>query len=158
VGPRETRIGPPAVSTVRSFAERDPQILGIFDAQISGREICGRDEWRRETCWVRTLWAGRSEALGVIAETDIQARLRRAAILSAAQRLLRHLWEMAPAPPRWTGADAIAALLITRHQDRNSRSLPRRCSNFSCSISCLPSRTSRKLSGRRLSSFGLAAI
>jgi len=42
VRPRETKITPPAVSAVRSFAQRSPQILGIFGAGISGREICPR--------------------------------------------------------------------------------------------------------------------
>ncbi len=48
VGPRETKSDPPAVSAVRSFARRSPQILGVFDAGISGREICPRAKWRRE--------------------------------------------------------------------------------------------------------------
>ncbi len=46
VGLRERESGPTGVSEVRSFSQRSPQILGIFAARVSGREICLRAEWR----------------------------------------------------------------------------------------------------------------
>jgi hypothetical protein len=64
LGPRETKFGHMANPTVRSFSQRSPQILGIFEAQFSGRDICPRAKWRRERCWKPTLSAGRSEAVG----------------------------------------------------------------------------------------------
>jgi hypothetical protein len=87
VGPRETKVGPPAFSAVRSFARASPQILGIFYAAIPGREICRWAMWRRERCWKPTVSAGRSEALGVTAETEFWRGLRSVLILCASQRL-----------------------------------------------------------------------
>ena len=53
----ETKIGPPAVSAVRSFSQRSPQILGILGAQLSKRELCPRAKWRKERCWEPTFSA-----------------------------------------------------------------------------------------------------
>ena len=55
IGLRETKFGLPAKLAVRSFSQRSPQILGIFEALNSGREICLRARWRRERCWEPTL-------------------------------------------------------------------------------------------------------
>jgi hypothetical protein len=84
---RETKFVPHPISAVRSFSQRSPQILGIFAAMFSEREICPRAKWRRESHWVRTLSAGKSEALGTIAETGTRARLRKTTRQSAGQRL-----------------------------------------------------------------------
>ena len=43
--------------------------------------------WRRERCWQPTLSAGRSEALGTVAEPCITGGLRSIAPLPASQRL-----------------------------------------------------------------------
>ena len=45
-GQRETKICSPAISAVRSFSRGNLQILGIFGAQNSRREICRRAKWR----------------------------------------------------------------------------------------------------------------
>ena len=60
MGPRETKFGPPAISAVRSFSNKSPQILGIFEAPTSGREICLRAKWRRERVWNPTVSACKS--------------------------------------------------------------------------------------------------
>jgi len=52
---RETKIDRPAIPAVGSFSQRSPQILGIFNAGISGRELCPRAKWRRRRCWEPTL-------------------------------------------------------------------------------------------------------
>lgn len=88
MGQREAKFGPAAVPAVRSFSQRSPQILGIFAALFSGREICPRAKWRRERCWKPTVSAGRSEALGMIAETAFRRGLRSPSILCASQRLV----------------------------------------------------------------------
>ena len=54
MGLRETKIGPAAIAAVRSFSQGSPQIQGIFEAQISERDICPRAKWRRERCWKPT--------------------------------------------------------------------------------------------------------
>jgi hypothetical protein len=45
---REAKFGLAAIPAVRSFSQRSPQILEIFVAQISGRELCLGAKWRRE--------------------------------------------------------------------------------------------------------------
>jgi hypothetical protein len=60
VGPRETKFGLMANPTVRSFSQRSPQIQGIFDVRVSGREICRRAKWRRERVWNPTFSARKS--------------------------------------------------------------------------------------------------
>ena len=56
-GPRETKFSLMTNPAVRSFSRGSPQILGIFDAQKSRREICPRVKWRRRRCWEPTLSA-----------------------------------------------------------------------------------------------------
>ena len=83
MGPRETKFGLMSNPTVRSFSQESPQLLGIFDAAISGREICPGAEWRRERYWKPIVSAGSREALGVAAETEFWRGLRSVLILCA---------------------------------------------------------------------------
>ena len=46
-GQRETKFGLEAVLAVRSFSQGCPQMLGIFAALFSGREIFPRAKWRK---------------------------------------------------------------------------------------------------------------
>ena len=60
IGRRETKFGLATIPAVRSFSRRSPQILGIFAAEIWGREICLRAKWRSERVWNPTVSGSKS--------------------------------------------------------------------------------------------------